>query len=119
MIDKEEMVGEIADCVASYYRDELSAEETIDTICPETERVRKALVIASDGVYDGGHHKVWVIDQMVRALTGCPEVEKECVDERGKTYKAIFMEEGEDYLSWLEKTNDLDPFGIWDMGIAP
>lgn len=33
--------------------------------------VPKALEVASDyGQCDGAHHKMWVIDQMVRALTG-------------------------------------------------
>ncbi len=34
-------------------------------------RIREALEIARRyGFIDGGHHKEWVIDQMVRALTG-------------------------------------------------
>ncbi len=34
-------------------------------------RIKDALNIArSCGGIDGGHHKQWVIDQMVRALTG-------------------------------------------------
>lgn len=32
--------------------------------------VAAALEIARLGKIDGGHHKAWVIDQMVRALTG-------------------------------------------------
>ena len=35
------------------------------------ERILAALNIAFDyGQIDGAHHKTWVIDQMVRALTG-------------------------------------------------
>ena len=35
-------------------------------------RAREALDIANAyGSIDGDHHKTWVIDQMVRALTGC------------------------------------------------
>lgn len=34
------------------------------------ERIKAALGIARDyGSIDGDHHKMWVIDQMVRALT--------------------------------------------------
>lgn len=33
------------------------------------ERIELALSYMND-VYDGDHHKMWVIDQMVRALTG-------------------------------------------------
>lgn len=35
------------------------------------ERTSKALRYARFGDEEGEHHKVWVIDQMVRALTGC------------------------------------------------
>ena len=38
------------------------------------DRIAKALKFAENGIYDGAHHKIWVIDQMVRALTGCPMV---------------------------------------------
>jgi hypothetical protein len=35
------------------------------------DRIMKALDIATDyGGIDGAHHKMWVIDQMVSALTG-------------------------------------------------
>jgi hypothetical protein len=37
----------------------------------QDERVQEALNIAERyGDTDGAHHKMWVIDQMVRALTG-------------------------------------------------
>lgn len=36
-----------------------------------TERIKNALAIAFEyGCIEGAHHKDWVIDQMVRALTG-------------------------------------------------
>lgn len=63
------------------------------------KRVGDALRIACDaGGVDGAHHKAWVIDQMVRALTG--EEYAEWVRE----YRA-----GEDG----PKTYD------WDEGTAP
>lgn len=35
------------------------------------QRIENALVVAVRyGGIDGGHHKAWTIDQMVRALTG-------------------------------------------------
>lgn len=43
---------------------------------------------------DGGHHKQWVIDQMVRAITG------------------------ENYQEFLDTYNDPE-YGEWDEGIAP
>jgi hypothetical protein len=66
-----------------------AAEDSID----------KALEIARDYAgYDGGHHKTWVIDQMVRALTG-------------DLYEAWVKcwEAGEDGPHTYE----------WDEGIAP
>lgn len=33
-------------------------------------RIIRALEIARLGAYDGAHHKDWVLDQVVRALTG-------------------------------------------------
>ena len=62
-------------------------------------RIGKALAIAQDfaGV-DGAHHKDWIIDQMVRALTG-------------KKYKAWVRQcrNGKDGPNTYE----------WDIGIAP
>lgn len=54
-------------------------------------RIRKATNIALEyGPFDGAHHKMWVIDQMLRAILG------------------------PDYSdTLLEKTED------WDFGIAP
>ena len=35
------------------------------------QRIAKALEVAAEcAQYDGEHHKMWVIDQMVRELTG-------------------------------------------------
>lgn len=63
------------------------------------ERVREAQEIARDyGSIDGSHHKMWVIDQMVRALTGV------------------------DYAAWVAEHNDgedgPDTYE-WDEGIEP
>ena len=37
---------------------------------PAEKRIENALAIPGRGVCDGDHHKMWTIDQMVRALTG-------------------------------------------------
>ena len=65
------------------------------------ERIDKALSIAwRYAQIDGGHHKMWVIDQMVRVLCGS-EVE---------------------YKKWVERyetpLGDEDYY-IWNVGIAP
>lgn len=63
------------------------------------ERIKKALNYAWQyGQIDGSHHKMWVIDQMVRAL-----LSEEDYKEWVKSYEAP---DGEDYWEW-------------DMGIAP
>lgn len=61
-------------------------------------RVTKALDMATNGSFDGGHHKMWVIDQIVRILAG---------DDYGE-WVAEFCD-GEDGPSTYE----------WDVGIPP
>lgn len=54
------------------------------------DRIDEALIVAADyGQYDGAHHKTWVIDQMIRALTG------------------------EDYPEWVSE------YDYWDEGTPP
>lgn len=70
------------------------------------ERIARALEIAvSYSGIDGSHHKTWAIDQMVRALTGCPE------GGESDEYKQLVAEacDGEDGPETYE----------WDTGIAP
>lgn len=65
------------------------------------DRIEKALLIASEYAgFDGAHHKDWVIDQMVRALTGCPEFVR-----RGKS---------DEYRDFVVRYD-----GEWEEGIAP
>ena len=63
------------------------------------ERIQRAIEFAvSYGGIDGDHHKAWVIDQMVRALTG------------------------DDYETWVKDAcnGDEGPNTYeWDVGIAP
>jgi hypothetical protein len=63
-----------------------------------TERIKQALEIAEYGGCDGAHHKTWVIDQMVRVLTG------------------------DDYEKWVAQYQDGEDGPEtyeWDEGIAP
>ena len=64
-----------------------------------TDPVKEALDLAYRyGSIDGGHHKMWVIDQMVRALTG------------------------DGYGKWVQEHNlgeDGPETYSWDRGIAP
>ena len=65
------------------------------------ERIEKALSIAwSYGQIDGAHHKMWVIDQMVRAL---------CANE-------------DMYKKWIEAYEEPisnEDYYVWNTGIAP
>ena len=59
------------------------------------KRIEKALDIAwTYGQTDGDHHKMWVIDQMVRALCGSEEKYKKWVNEYTEP-----LEDG-DYYKW-------------------
>lgn len=80
------------------------------------DRVAKALEYAEAGQIDGDHHKLWVIDQMVRALTGCPMVEKE-----KNGYKYEVQGESEEYLRWVFDYSHDDEGNTysWNVGIAP
>lgn len=88
----------------------------------EQEKIDMALAIAEKyGSIDGAHHKSWTIDQMIRALTGCPMTTIHGVGEYGDfTYKS--MGESDEYKQWVISHND-GPDGPetyeWDTGIAP
>jgi hypothetical protein len=65
----------------------------------DAEKIEKALeLILQFGGTDGGHHKTWVIDQVVRILTG------------------------DGYEQWVKDAFDgedgPDTYG-WDVGIPP
>lgn len=94
---------------------------------PQT-RIRKALELAMR--YGGGteeHHNAWIIDQMVRHLTGCPTVRRmspyEWAD--GKKHRISGLGESEEYLEFVRKASEGendpdDPQGPnWSTGIAP
>ena len=62
------------------------------------ERVEKSLGIAENGQIDGDHHKMWVIDQIVRTLTG-PRYDE--------------------WIREYEKGEDGPDTYWWEEGIAP
>lgn len=86
-------------------------------------RIDDALdMILHHGGYDGGHHKHWVLDQVVRILTGCQPVPREAIDVNGKTYSYLALGESEGYLEWV-KSYCQGPDGPddyeWDTGVPP
>lgn len=90
-------------------------------------RVAAALDAATWGSIDGAHHKQWVIDQMVRMLTGCPEVERVNTSAVGGPMPYIDLGESDEYLAWVrmagrEDERELDgspTYEPWDTGISP
>jgi hypothetical protein len=87
------------------------------------DRIKSALDIAVRyGGTDGDHHKAWVIDQIVRALTGCPMVGKTSVDCNGKPYSYEVQGESPEYVELVRQTCDgedgPDTYS-WDVGVAP
>ncbi len=64
------------------------------------KRIREAVKIGFEyGSFDGSHHKMWVIDQMLRKLLSAAD------------YKAAIKE--------LEKPDEYDDQYEWDVGVPP
>lgn len=87
------------------------------------ERIQAALRVARNfGGTDGAHHKMWVVDQMVRHLTGCQLVEKVNPTAVGGPHRYLGLGESEDYQQWVAGTRDGEDGPEtydWDTGIAP
>lgn len=87
------------------------------------KRIAEALhLIHQFGGIDGAHHKQWVLDQLVRTLTGSPSVVKSAVDAKGYDYNYEALGESPEYLAWVAGHNageeGPDTYG-WDVGIVP
>ncbi len=88
-------------------------------------KIEKALELALEyGGIDGEHHKCWVIDQMVRVLTGCPTVQQKGKNTRGKKYIYYTLGESEKYKEFVRKAQGEDgqetyEWDKWDIGICP
>lgn len=70
------------------------------------------------GGIDGGHHKMWVIDRMIRILTDCPS--ETTVFERG--HKFVDYGESEEYKRLVREScggEDGPNTYEWDTGCAP
>lgn len=89
------------------------------------ERIRKAIQVAvQHGGHEGAHHKDWVIDQMVRQLTGCPTVQRMSKHKwaDGKHHEISVLGESDMYLALVRAACDgedgPDTYS-WEVGIAP
>lgn len=89
----------------------------------EAEKIKKAVTLAVKyGGIQGDHHKAWVIDQMVRALTGCPMIEKDAIDCNGTPYSFMDAGESQEYLEIVREAKigeDGPETYTWETGIAP
>lgn len=87
------------------------------------ENAQSALdLILQYGGIDGDHHKQWVLDQVVRLLTGCEYHPVAATDATGAEYEYEVLGESVDYRNWLRHHNegeDGPETYSWDEGIAP
>ena len=79
--------------------------------------------IESYGQIDGDHHKLWVLDQIVRIMKGCEIVLKIAKWGDGQTELRIDTgKESKKYLEWVKEMKNgedgEDTYG-YDEGIAP
>jgi hypothetical protein len=92
-------------------------------VTDNTEKINTALDFALHyGQIDGDRHKAWVIDQMVRALTGCQVVELHALDANGVPYYYPSQGKSDEYLRFIDDHNygeDGPNTYEWDEGIAP
>lgn len=94
---------------------------------PEVTALKLRILAAADlaknyGQVDGSHHKMWVIDQMVRALLDCPTVEKTKPDCFGVPMTYEVTGTNAEYLEFVKEATEgedgPDTYS-WDIGIAP
>jgi hypothetical protein len=95
--------------------------ETPDSPCRELQmRIARALELADMyGNIDGGHHRKWAIDQMVRALCGCPVVKTPMEDGNGHAYELETMEANEQYRAFVEEYEGAEGEYEWELGTPP
>ena len=88
-----------------------------------SDRIKKAIEVAVQfGGIDGDHHKAWVIDQMVRALTGCPMVEEVFPKNEGGTFTYKVQGASGEYTDLIAAACDGEDGPEtyeWNTGISP
>lgn len=80
--------------------------------------------IGSYGQIHGAHHKLWVLDQVVRILKGTPVIVTLAKWSNGyQEYRHTLGEPTAEYHAWVEMMLDRDEDGepqyAYDVGIAP
>lgn len=89
----------------------------------KSERIEKALsIIVAYGGIDGADHKDWVLDQVARALTGCPVITQTRTPKGGQSYEYQCQGESQDYKDLVAQACDGEDGPqtyTWETGIAP
>ena len=89
----------------------------------KSKRIKAALEYALKyGQIDGAHHKTWVIDQIVRALTGSVMVRKKSVDVQGNVHYFEEQDTSNEYARLIDEHRDGEDGPntyIWDQGTPP
>lgn len=86
-------------------------------------RIEAALeTIRSLGSIDGAHHKQYVLDQVVRLLTGCVPERKTAFDYKRQIYNYDGLNESDEYKKWVAETKageeGPETYG-WSEGTPP
>jgi len=102
--DLKESIAKLGDLAKEYEGQVTDLEKRITTAVE--------LAVKYGGI-DGDHHKLWVIDQMVRHLTGCPRETRSARDHNGLSYEYVALGESEAYKRLMAVVPS------WDPGIAP
>lgn len=74
------------------------------------------------GQIDGGHHKQWVLDQVVQILNGSEVIVIEAKWDSGHKEDRFRIEPSEKYHKWVkeyEYDEEEDEYYEYDAGIAP
>lgn len=96
---------------------------------PERRIARAKELAFSYAQIDGSHHKMWVIDQMLKALCGSPLLVENATDYKGQPYSYQYQANSIEYdefineyrgeltedAMWGEPTYEYE----WDDGCAP
>ena len=91
----------------------------IPPFVPPDSKITKAVEFAVRfGQIDGAHHKAWVIDQMVRALCGCPVEWVDALDCNGKPYRYAAQVPNKTYNDLIAFHSDGGNYE-WSEGTPP
>ena len=88
-----------------------------------TEKDWALYFIERYGQYDGGHHKQWTLDQIVRVLKGTPVIIVQASWDNGqKEWRVATGKPSKEYKKWVKdmcKGEDGPNTYEYDEGIAP